>query len=245
KRCGTPFTAQPTVTGQPADTTVSPASAPAGDSFPTLPAEFGRYRVLKLLGKGGMGAVYLAEDSQLGRRVALKLPSFAAGAPPERVERFLSEARSAAALHHPNICTLYDAGQEGGRPYLTMAYLEGRSLADAIDPDRPMPQRQAAALARKVAEALGHAHERGIVHRDLKPANVMLTAAGEPVVMDFGLAKRLAEEDAGAAKLTRDGAVMGTPDYMAPEQVRGETERIGPHTDVYALGVLLFELLTG
>jgi predicted Ser/Thr protein kinase len=245
KRCGTAFTAQPTLAGQPADTTVSPPSAPAGDPFPTLPAEFGRYRVLQLLGKGGMGAVYLAEDSQLGRRVALKLPSFAAGASPERVERFLREARSAAALHHPNICTLYDAGREGGRPYLTMAYLEGRSLADAIDPDRPMPQRQAAALARKVAEALGHAHERGVVHRDLKPANVMLTAAGEPVVMDFGLAKRLAEEDAGEAKLTRDGAVMGTPDYMAPEQVRGETDRIGPPTDVYALGVMLFELLTG
>jgi hypothetical protein len=245
KRCGTAFVAQATVVANPGETQASRPSAAAGDPFPTLPAEFGRYRVLKLLGRGGMGAVYLAEDSQLGRRVALKLPSFGAGASDERVERFLREARSAAALHHPNICTLYDAGREGDRPYLTMAYLEGRSLAEALDPDRPLSQREAAALARKVAEALGHAHERGVVHRDLKPANVMLTAAGEPVVMDFGLAKRLAETDAREAKLTRVGAVMGTPDYMAPEQVRGETDRIGPHTDVYALGVLLFELLTG
>jgi hypothetical protein len=245
KRCGTAFVAQPTLIGNPADTQANRPAAAANDPFPTLPAEFGRYRVLQLLGKGGMGAVYLAEDSQLGRRVALKLPSFGAGDSPERVERFLREARSAAALHHPNICTLYDAGREGDRPYLTMAYLEGRSQAEALDPDRPLPPRQAAELARKVAAALGHAHERGIVHRDLKPANVMLSAAGEPVVMDFGLAKRLAEADAGAAKLTRVGAVMGTPDYMAPEQVRGETDRIGPPTDIYALGVLLFELLTG
>src|SRR5262245_26109315 len=245
KRCGTPFVARPTLAGGPADTHASRPAAPGDDPFPSLPAEFGRYRVLRLLGKGGMGAVYLAEDSQLGRRVALKLPSFAAGASAERVERFLREARAAAALHHPHICTLYDAGQQGGRPYLTMAYLEGRPLAEAIDPDRPMPQRQAAALARKIAEALAHAHERGVVHRDLKPANVMLTAAGEPVVMDFGLAKRLDEADGREAKLTRVGAVRGTPEYMAPEQVRGETDRIGPHTDIYALGVLLFELLTG
>ncbi|HKB04592.1 MAG TPA: protein kinase [Gemmataceae bacterium] len=243
KRCGTPFLARPTADGSQSDT--RPVSVPAEDPFPTLPATFGRYRVLKVLGKGGMGAVYLAEDTELGRKVALKLPSFGPSAPPTRVERFLREARAAAALHHPNICTIFDVGREGGRPYLTMAYIEGRPLADAIDADQPMPERQAATLARQIALALAHAHDRGVVHRDLKPANVMLTAGGDPVVMDFGLAKRLAEEDTAEAKLTREGAVIGTPSYMAPEQVRGESAAIGPRTDVYALGALLFELLTG
>jgi serine/threonine protein kinase len=245
RRCGTPFVARPTVAGQPAQTSAGQPSAQADDPFPNLPAAFGRYRVLRLLGKGGMGAVYLAEDTQLGRRVALKLPSFDASASPQRVERFLREARSAAALHHPNICTLYDAGREAGRPFLTMAYIQGQSLADVLDDGRRMPPGQAVELIRKIALALGHAHETGIVHRDLKPANVMVTAAGEPVIMDFGLAKRLADSDAQEAKLTREGAVLGTPTYMAPEQVRAETEGIGPHTDVYALGVMLFEMLTG
>jgi type 1 glutamine amidotransferase/predicted Ser/Thr protein kinase len=245
KRCGTPFVVQLTLEGQAADTKGSRPAAGADDSFPSLPAEFGRYRVLQLLGKGGMGAVYLAEDTQLGRRVALKLPSFDASASPQRVERFLREARSAAALHHPNICTLYDAGREAGRPFLTMAYVEGHSLAEALEKGRPLPPRQAVELVRKIAVALRHAHEKGIVHRDLKPANVMVTAAGEPVIMDFGLAKRLSDSDAHEARLTHEGAVLGTPTYMAPEQVRGETQGIGPHTDVYALGVMLFEMLTG
>ena len=242
KRCGTPFKATPSLDGVPKGTNKSSSSS--GDPFPTLPAEFGRYRVLKLLGRGGMGAVYLAHDSQLGRQVALKLPSFDASET-KRVERFVREAKSAAGLMHPNICPVYDAGQIGGRPFITMAYIDGPSLEAHIDPDAPMDPREAAGIARKVASALQEAHDKGIVHRDLKPANVMMTAKGEPVVMDFGLAKRVAGADADESKLTHDGAVMGTPSYMAPEQVRGEHERIGPATDVYALGVMLFEMLTG
>jgi serine/threonine protein kinase len=241
KKCGTPFKAVPTLDGQRSDT--RPTST-GGDPFPSLPAEFGRYRVVKLLGKGGMGAVYLAEDTQLGRPVALKLPSFDANEK-KRVERFVREARAAAGLLHPYICPVYDAGQINGRPFMTMAYIRGDSLEKAIDPDSPMDQRRAAEVARNVALAIQEAHEKGIVHRDLKPANVMLNAKGEPVVMDFGLAKRISETDPNEAKLTQQGAVMGTPSYMAPEQVKGEIDKIGPATDVYALGVMLFEMLTG
>src|SRR5205807_863981 len=118
-------------------------------------------------------------------------------------------------------------------------------LQGEIDPDAPMPQRRAAEIARKIAVALGHAHGKGVVHRDLKPANVMLTAEGEPVVMDFGLAKRLGAVDSEEAKLTRDGGVVGTPSYMSPEQVKGDLQAIGPATDIYTLGVILFEMLTG
>src|SRR5581483_2264305 len=125
------------------------------------------------------------------------------------------------------------------------AFIDGRPLDAAIDPAAPMAPARAAGIARKVALALAHAHARGVVHRDLKPANVILAADGEPVVTDFGLAKRVSEADPGDAKLTRDGAVMGTPSYMAPEQVRADAARVGPATDVYALGVMLFEMLTG
>ena len=242
KKCGTPFVAHPTVNVQKSET--RPAATGA-DPFPTLPAEFGRYRVLRLLGRGGMGSVYLAEDTQLGRHVALKLPAFAPGEAGQRAERFVREARSAAVLQHSNVCTVYDAGEVGGRAFISMAFVEGRELDDLIDPDAPMPERAAAELARKVALALAHAHAKGVVHRDLKPANVVVTPDGEPMVMDFGLAKRVAEADPNEMKLTRDGAVMGAPAYMPPEQVRGETDKIGPAVDVYALGVMLFEMLTG
>ena len=242
--CGKAFVVRPTFDGQKIDTK-SGQPASKANPFPVLPAEFGRYRVLRLLGRGGMGAVYLAEDSQLGRQVALKVPFFDGAESPQRVERFVREARSAAALHHPNICTLFDAGQIDGRPFITMAYIDGTPLADEIDPEAPMPQRRAAEIVRKLAIALEHAHRKGIVHRDLKPANVMTTADGEPVVMDFGLAKQVVAGDAKELGLTRAGGILGTPSYMAPEQVKGEVSAIGPATDVYSLGVMLFEMLTG
>ena len=243
-KCLKPFMVKPTFEGQKDDTKKGKPS-PNANPFPVLPAEFGRYRVLRLLGRGGMGAVYLAQDSQLGRQVALKVPFFDASESPRRVERFVREARSAAVLQHPNICTVFDAGQIDGRPFITMAYIAGTPLEEEIDPDVPMPQARAAEIARKIAVALEHAHRKGTVHRDLKPANVMMAAGGEPVVMDFGLAKRVADADPNEAKLTRDGGLLGTPSYMAPEQVKGEVSAIGPATDVYALGVMLFEMLTG
>ncbi len=243
-KCDKPFVVKPTVDAQKGDTKRHPpASNP--DPFPALPAEFGRYRILKLLGRGGMGAVYLAQDSHLGRQVALKVPFFEASESPQRAERFVREARSAAVLQHPNICAVFDAGQIDGRPFITMAYIAGTPLEDEIDPEATMPQARAAEIVRKIALALDHAHRKGIVHRDLKPANVMMEAGGEPVVMDFGLAKRVADVDPKEAKLTHEGGLLGTPSYMAPEQCKGDVSAIGPATDVYALGVMLFEMLTG
>ncbi|HTU19961.1 MAG TPA: SUMF1/EgtB/PvdO family nonheme iron enzyme [Gemmataceae bacterium] len=244
-KCGKPFLVKPTIDGQKSGTNKPQPSANA-NPFPVLPAEFGRYRVLRLLGKGGMGAVYLAQDSQLGRQVALKIPFFDASESSLRIERFVREGRSAAALHHPNICKIFDAGKIDGRPFLTMAYLAGTPLEDDIDPDVPMPQVRAAEIVRKIAVALEHAHRKGIVHRDLKPANIMMAADdGEPVVMDFGLAKRVVGGNAQEAKLTRAGGIVGTPSYMSPEQVKEDAQAIGPATDIYSLGVMLFEMLTG
>ena len=159
-KCGKAFAFRPTLDGQRADTKRGRPAAKT-DPFPTLPAEFGRYRVLRLLGKGGMGEVYLADDTHLERRVALKMPFFDATESAQRVERFVREAQSAALLHHPNICTVFDAGQIDGRPFITMAYIDGKPLADEIDPDAPMPQRRAAEIARKVALALDTPTARG------------------------------------------------------------------------------------
>jgi predicted Ser/Thr protein kinase len=215
--------------------------APGGGDGDPLPERFGRYRILERLGKGGMGTVYLAEDTQLGRRVALKVPHFAAADGPE-VQRFYREARAAATIEHPHVCPVYDVGEQDGTPYLTMAFVEGTPLGNLIRGGKTVSQRQAAGVVRKLALALAEAHERGVVHRDLKPSNVMINQRGEPVVMDFGLA-RVAER--GDVRLTQEGALLGTPGYMAPEQVRGEVEALGPACDVYSLGVMLYELLAG
>jgi hypothetical protein len=189
-----------------------------------------------------MGAVYLAHDTQLDRPVALKTPQFAAEEGAQVLERFRREARAAAGLAHPHLCPVYDAGEIDGTPYLTMAYIEGTPLAESARQGSGWPPGEAAALVRQIALALEEAHTHGVIHRDLKPSNIMINRRGEAVVMDFGLARR-----AGAAdvRLTRTGAVMGTPAYMAPEQVEGDVDRVGPGSDVYALGVILYELLTG
>ncbi len=206
-----------------------------------FPASFGRYRVLKLLGKGGMGAVYLAQDTQLDRPVALKMPHFETGDGPQVLERFFREARAAATLQHANICPLHDVGQIDGTPYLTMAYIEGKSLA-AFAASRPLTARQSGLLVRKLALALQEAHKRGVIHRDLKPENVMIDRRGEPIIMDFGLARRTRGQD---TRLTQQGSLLGTPAYMPPEQVSGDVNATGPASDIYSLGVILYELLTG
>jgi hypothetical protein len=219
-----------------------PLPAARADEPPSLPEQFGRYRILRRLGRGGMGTVYLAHDTQLDRRVALKVPHLRPGNDRDLLRRFEREARAASTLDHPNLCRVYDVGAIDGTPYLSMAYIEGRPLSDEIRARGPFPQRTAAALVRKLALALEVAHRAGVVHRDLKPGNVMLTRRGEPVVTDFGLARRDHPDD---LRLTSSGQLLGTPAYMAPEQVRGDTAASGPASDVYALGVILYELLTG
>jgi formylglycine-generating enzyme required for sulfatase activity/serine/threonine protein kinase len=206
-----------------------------------LTGTFGRYRIIRQLGQGGMGAVYLAHDTQLDRQVALKVPHFAPQDGAQVIERFLREARAMATIRHPNLCPVYDVGEIDGVHYLTMAYIEGHLLSEYIRPGKPAPERKSAGVVRKLALALQEAHGRGIVHRDLKPTNIFLDQRGEPIIMDFGLARRTAGQDAA---LTQDGALLGTPAYMAPEQARGEIEAIGPRTDIYSLGVILYELLT-
>jgi serine/threonine protein kinase len=176
--------------------------------------------------------------------VALKVPNFGADSGPETRQRFFREARTAATFDHPNLCPVYDAGEIDGYPYLTMAYIEGRSLADWIRTDGLPPLRIAVLLMSKLAQAMQAAHTLGIIHRDLKPANIMMKATGgrlHPIIVDFGLARR---HDVNEVRLTRTGQIMGTIAYMAPEQIRDDRV-IGPACDIYALGVILHELLTG
>jgi serine/threonine protein kinase/formylglycine-generating enzyme required for sulfatase activity len=207
-----------------------------------LPEQFGRYRILRKLGEGGMGAVYLAEDGLLRRKVALKVPHFGRAAGTGVIERFYREAQVAAGIQHPNICPVHDVGEVGGIHYLTMPFVEGRPLSRLIEPDHPWPARQAVALVRQLALALAVMHRGGLIHRDLKPGNILVREDGEPVVMDFGLARSFSDP---GQRMTATGQVMGTPVYMPPEQVRGEQSALGPGADVYSLGVILYELLTG
>ena len=180
-----------------------------------------------------MGAVYLAHDEQLDREIALKIPQFGQDMNPDLLERFYREARAAAALRHPGICPVYDVGEIDGQHYITMAFIKGRPLRDFTKTTKTQGVRQVVRVIRKLALALEVAHRHKVVHRDLKPANVMIDESKEPVVMDFGLARRTAEKE---EKLTHSGTVIGTPAYMSPEQVDGDNARVGPPADIYSLG---------
>jgi serine/threonine-protein kinase len=220
----------------PAQSASPPAESPAGTVLPQVPG----YEVKAELGHGGMGVVFRAWHLRLNRPVALKMLLAGAYARPEERSRFLREAEAVAALRHPNIVPVYDAGDVDGRPYFTMELVEGGSLAGKLA-GTPQPAREAAALLATLAEAVEAAHRSGIVHRDLKPGNILLTPDGVPKITDFGLARRL--EDGNG--LTLSGVPVGTPSYMSPCQARGDKSAMGPATDVYALGAILYECLTG
>jgi serine/threonine protein kinase len=200
-----------------------------------------RYRLERRLGKGGMGVVHLAFDLMLGRKVALKIPHVDHALDPALVKRFQREARIAAGFDHPNLCPVYDFNQVGDVQYLTMPYIEGRPLSTLLEGGLVAPRR-AAEIVATLAMALAVAHRRGVVHRDLKPANIMVSSEGKLVIMDFGIARSAHAAD---SLHTATGAVLGTPAYMAPEQVHGNLDAIGPCTDIYCLGVIFYQLLTG
>jgi tetratricopeptide (TPR) repeat protein/predicted Ser/Thr protein kinase len=206
------------------------------------------YRVLKKLGQGGMGEVYQARDTVLGRTVALKFVIFGTEREAEAQQRFLREAKAAASLDHPFICEIHQVGEVDGKTFIVMEYIDGETLAARLK-QGALPIKEAVRIVLEVAEALECAHSKGIVHRDLKPGNIMLTSQGHAKVMDFGLAKQISlvgENSAGSTgslSLTRPGAILGTPAYMSPEQAKGE--RIDTRSDIFSLGVILYESLTG
>jgi eukaryotic-like serine/threonine-protein kinase len=204
-----------------------------------LPAVDG-YEVLGELGRGGMGVVYRARHVLLNRPCVLKMILAGEHAGAQAVARFRAEAEAVARLQHPNVVQIHHVGEVTGLPFIELEYVEGGSLDRRLD-GTPWPPRRAAELAEALARGVAEAHRQGIVHRDLKPANVLLAADGTPKITDFGLAKSLAA-DSG---LTQSGAIVGSPDYMAPEQAEGKTREVGPLADVYALGAILYELLTG
>jgi serine/threonine protein kinase/tetratricopeptide (TPR) repeat protein len=206
------------------------------------------YRVIGKLGAGGMGEVFLAEDTQLGRKVAIKFLPSELSADRQATKRLVREARAAATLDHSNICSIYEVGDDAGRTFIVMQYVDGETLATRLA-GKPMQLQESLAIAQQVADALAEAHSRGIIHRDIKPQNIMLTVRGQAKVLDFGLAKvmqaGLSTEDEGVTQslLTEPGTIMGTVPYMSPEQVKGEN--LDARSDIFSFGVLLYEMMCG
>jgi serine/threonine protein kinase/WD40 repeat protein/Tfp pilus assembly protein PilF len=229
----------PSLVLPPVETGVSAAADAARAS--SAPVAVPGYEILQELGHGGMGVVYWAWQTGLNRNVALKMIRAGAHARPQELARFHTEAEAVARLQHPHIVQIYDVGQQGACPYMALEYVDGGSLARRLS-GTPWPARAAAQLVETLARAIGYAHRQGIVHRDLTPGNVLLLADGTPKITDFGLAKVLV---GGGPTLTESGAILGTPSYMAPEQAAGKVKEMGPACDVYALGAILYELLTG
>lgn len=206
----------------------------------SLPCEFAGYRLVREIASGGMGIVYEAEDLKLKRVVAMKVVRNAQFATREEAARFRAETQAIAQLDHPDIVPIYESGEEDGMPYFTMRLAEGGSLADRLKKRGVMPDRKAATFMSRIARAVQYAHEHGVLHRDLKPANILLDVSGKPMLSDFGLAKLLDAE----FQLTRTHAYVGTPHYMSPEQAAGKSKEVTMASDVWALGVMLFQMLT-
>ena len=218
---------------------------PRGQAGPVVDIsgqKFGRYEIRRQLGQGAMGAVYLARDTQLDRDVALKIPKVDLAEKSEFLARFKREAQSAAKLNNANLCQVHDFGEIDGQPFITMSYIDGEPLSRFVGRSS-IDNQWIADTIRKIAAGLDHAHRNGVVHRDLKSANVLVDRLGEPIVTDFGLAGRVDESD--DTRLTKYGQILGTPAYMAPEQIEGDSSIIGPSSDIYSLGVMLYELLAG
>ena len=197
----------------------------------------GRYRVVRKLGTGGMANVYLAEDQELGRRVAIKMLDDRHAQDEQFVERFRREAKNAAGLSHPNIVSIYDRGEAEGTYYIAMEYLEGRTLKELLVARGPTPIPVAIDYARQILGGIGFAHRNGIVHRDVKPHNVVVAPDGRLKVTDFGIAR------SGTSQMTETGSIIGTAQYLSPEQARGAP--VDQTSDLYSVGVVLYELLTG
>lgn len=205
-----------------------------------LPCRIGEYQLLEELGRGGMGVVYKALHVSLNRIVALKMLLRGPFASPDDQARFRAEAEAIAQLDHPNIVPVYEVGQLEGHIYFSMKFVEGRTLQQVLA-TQPMDAREAARILSLVGKAVDFAHRRGVLHRDLKPSNILIDDEGQPHVNDFGLAKRISAQDS----ITRSGAVIGTPAYMAPEQAAGQRGQVGPVSDVYALGSILYHAIAG
>ncbi|HEY7304179.1 MAG TPA: serine/threonine-protein kinase [Bryobacteraceae bacterium] len=201
----------------------------------------GPYRLQRKLGAGGMGEVYLAQDTRLGRQVAVKILPREFSADVERRRRFLREAKAASALNHPNVVTVHDFGHEGEVDYLVMEYIAGRPL-DRLIPHNGLKTREALHYGIQIADAVAYAHRAGILHRDLKPANVLVTGTGTAKVLDFGLAKVIGNDHTRSAE-TRDGIILGTAAYMSPEQAEGKP--VDARSDIFSFGSMLYEMVTG